>query len=203
MRHLVTSETELDALYGEPAPTAILKELDYISDHYRLFIERSPFVVIATVGPEGLDCTPRGDPAGFVRITDQRTVMLPDRRGNNRIDTLRNLVRDPRISLLFLIPGVGRTLRINGRASISVDPELCASFEREGKTPRSVIVVTAERVYTQCPKALIRSRLWDPAQQTDESLLPSHGTMMKSIQKDFDAEAYDNAYPQRLRETIY
>src|SRR5262249_25406251 len=151
----------------------------------------------------GLDCTPRGDPPGFVRVADGRTVMLPDRRGNNRIDSLRNIVRDPRIALLFLIPGENRTLRINGRAAISIDPDLCASFAMGGKLPRSVIIVTAERVYTQCPKAFVRSRLWDAGQHVDARSLPSSGTIMKSLQKGFDAEAYDRDYPQRLKETIY
>jgi hypothetical protein len=201
--NLVTSEAELDALYGQPAGAAVIKEIDHISEHYRSFIEASPFVVLATSGPEGLDCTPRGDPAGFVRVVDDRTVMLPDRRGNNRIDTLRNIVRDPRIALLFLIPGVGRTLRINGRAAISIDPDLCASFTMEGKVPRSVIIVTAESVYTQCPKALVRSRLWDPGRHRAESDLPSTGTIMKALQAGFDGASYDREYPQRLKETIY
>jgi len=201
--NLVTSEAQLEAIYGQPAGPAVIKEIDHISEHYRRFIEASPFVVLATSGPEGLDCTPRGDPPGFVRVVDARTVMLPDRRGNNRIDSLRNIVRDPRIALLFLIPGVGRTLRINGRAAINIDRDLCASFAMEGKVPRSVIVVTAESVYTQCPKALVRSRLWDAALHVDESSLPSSGTIMKSLQQGFDGEAYDRNYPQRLKETIY
>jgi PPOX class probable FMN-dependent enzyme len=201
--HLVTSEAELEAIYGQPMGAAVIKEIGHISEHYRRFIEASPFVVLATSGPEGLDCTPRGDPAGFVRVVDERTVMLPDRRGNNRIDSLRNIVRDPRIALLFLIPGIGRTLRINGRAAISVDPDLCASFTMEGKVPRSVIVVTADSVYTQCPKALVRSHLWDPSRHLPESALPSSGTMMKALQAEFDAETYDREYPQRLKETIY
>lgn len=203
MVHLVTTDAELDALYGRPTGAAVVKEIDYISEHYRRFIELAPFVVVATSGPEGIDCTPRGDPPGFVRALDRSTVMLPDRRGNNRIDTLRNLVRDPRIALLFLIPGVNRTLRINGRAAISVDPELCASFSMQGKSPRSVIIVTAERVYTQCPKALVRSRLWDPSQHIDDARLPSSGAMLKALQPDFDADSYDRDYPQRLKETIY
>ena len=203
MSHIVTSEAELEALYGLPSGPAVFKEIDHISEHYRKFIEASPFVVLATSGPEGLDCTPRGDPAGFVRVVDEHTVMLPDRRGNNRIDTLRNIVRDPRIALLFLIPGIGRTLRINGRAAISVDPDLCASFTMENKVPRSVIVVTAESVYTQCPKALVRSHLWDASRHLSEAALPSSGAMMKALQSDFDAETYDREYPQRLKETIY
>ena len=203
MSHLVTTDAELDAIYGQPSGGAVIKEIGYISDHYRMFIELAPFVVVATAGQEGLDCTPRGDPPGFVRVVDKSTVMLPDRRGNNRIDTLRNLMRDPHIALLFMIPGVTRTLRLNGRAVISVDPELCASFSMEGKAPRSVIVVTAERVYTQCAKALVRSKLWDASRHVDESRLPSSGTMLKALQPEFDAATYDRDYPQRLKETIY
>ncbi|CAN5918343.1 pyridoxamine 5'-phosphate oxidase family protein [soil metagenome] len=203
MSTLVTSEAELEALYGAPAGAAVFKEIGHISDHYRTFIEASPFVVLATSGPEGLDCTPRGDPAGFVRVVDQRTIMLPDRRGNNRIDTLRNIVRDPRIALLFLIPGIGRTLRINGRAAIDTDPDLCASFTMEGKAPRSVIVVTAESVYTQCPKALVRSHLWDAGRHLPESALPSSGTIIKALQAEFDGETYDRNYPQHMKATIY
>ena len=203
MTHIITTEAELESLYGLPSGAAVIKEIDHISDHYRAFIEASPFVVLATSGPEGLDCTPRGDPAGFVRVVDRNTVMLPDRRGNNRLDTLRNIVRDPRIGLLFLIPGEGRTLRLNGRAVISTDPALCASFTHDGKVPRSVIVITAERVYTQCPKALVRSRLWDSSQHIDPKALPSSGVMMQALAAEFDAETYDRDYPQRLRETIY
>jgi PPOX class probable FMN-dependent enzyme len=130
--------------------------------------------------------------------------MIPDRRGNNRIDTLRNLVRDPRVSLLFLVPGVGETLRINGRATISVDPDLCASFDMNGKTPRSVIVVTVERVYFQCQKALARSRLWDPEARIERKELPSAGDILQKLSKnDFDGDAYDKNYPERLKKTIY
>jgi uncharacterized protein len=201
--HVVTTVAELEAIYGHPQGPAVFKEIDHISDHYRRFIEVSPFVIVATSGPVGLDCTPRGDPAGFVRVVDKKTVMLPDRRGNNRIDTLRNLVVDPRISLLFLIPGIGGTLRINGRAVINVDQELCASFTMEGKVPRSVIVVTADRVYTQCPKALIRSKLWDPTRHVDPKSLPGAAEILKALQPGFDGDAYERNYPQRLKETIY
>jgi uncharacterized protein len=202
--HRITMLEQLEALYGEPVQAAIAKEIDYISDHYKAFIDKAPFVVVATVGPEGLDCTPRGDPPGFVRVLDKSTVLLPDRRGNNRVDSLRNLVRDPRISLLFMIPGIGNTLRINGRAEISVDPELCASFAMHGKLPRSVLIVTAERVYFQCPKALVRSRLWSPEAQIARSELPSTGEILAALSEGaIDGEEYDRAYPQRLKETIY
>lgn len=202
--HRITTEEQLDALYGKPVEAAIAKEIDYISEHYKAFIDKAPFVVLATVGPEGLDCTPRGDPAGFVRVRYAKTVLIPDRRGNNRVDSLRNLVRDPRISLLFMIPGIGNTLRINGRAEISIEPELCASFTMQGKPPSSVLVVTAERVYFQCPKALVRSRLWSADAQIARSELPSTGEMLQAISRGgIDGAAYDAAYPRRLEETIY
>lgn len=203
-KNTVSTIEALEAIYGEPLPQSLVKEIDYISDHYRSFIEKSPFMVLASVAEEGLDCSPRGDPAGFVRVVDEKTVMIPDRRGNNRIDTLRNIVRDPRVSLLFLVPGVGETLRINGRAEISVDPELCASFDMNGKTPRSVIIVTADRVYFQCQKALARSRLWDPDAQVERKELPTAGKILQSLSRDeFDGEAYDRNYPERLKKTIY
>ncbi len=200
----VTTIEELEAIYGAPTERALLKEIDYISDHYRAFIEKSPFMMLASVAEEGLDCSPRGDPAGFVRVADRKTVMIPDRRGNNRIDTLRNIVRDPRVSLLFLVPGVGETLRINGRATISVEPELCASFALDGKIPRSVISVTPERVYFQCQKALARSRLWDPSAQVERSELPTSGDILSALSNGgFDGAAYDRDYPEYMKKTIY
>ncbi|MEZ5844147.1 MAG: pyridoxamine 5'-phosphate oxidase family protein [Hyphomicrobiaceae bacterium] len=201
---LVTTDAELDAIYGAPVPAAVIKEIDHIAAPYRGFIEKAPFVVIATVGPEGLDCSPRGDPAGFVRIADEKTVMIPDRRGNNRIDGLRNLIRDPRISLLFMIPGLGNTFRINGRAVISADPTLRESFAINGKVPATVLIVTVERCYFQCPKALIRSRLWDPTQHVARDALPSTGEILETLSRgNFDGKSYDAAYPKRLEETIY
>lgn len=202
--HRITTLEQLDALYGAPVEAAIAKEIDYICDHYKAFIDKAPFVVVATVGPEGLDCSPRGDPPGFVKVHDNKTVLIPDRRGNNRIDSLRNIVRDPRVSLLFMIPGIGNTLRINGRAEITTEPALCASFAMRGNTPKSVLVVTAERVYFQCPKALVRSRLWSADAQIARSELPSTGEILQALsQGSIDGAAYDQAYPQRLKETIY
>ncbi len=202
--HRITTAAQLDALYGAPVGNSLTKEIGYISSSYRKFIEAAPFVIVATSGSEGLDCSPRGDPPGFVRVRDQNTVLIPDRRGNNRVDTLRNLVTDPRISLLFLIPGVGETLRINGRAEIATDPELCESFVLHGKAPVSVLVVTAERVYYQCPKALVRSRLWHPEARIARAELPSSGEIMAEITDgEVDGAAYDRAYPQRLKDTLY
>ena len=161
-------------------------------------------MLIASSGPGGLDCSPRGDPAGFVRVVDEHTLLIPDRRGNNRLDTIRNLVVDPRIALLFLVPGVGMTLRVNGTAVISTDAELRESFRFQGKVPTTVIVVTTQSVYTQCPKALIRSSLWDPSLFRDANDLPTSGQIMEMITEgEFDGTAHDAAYPQRVRETIY
>lgn len=201
--HDIKTLDQLDALYAPVNPVAILKEIGQVIPEYARFIEAAPFVVISTAGPEGLDCSPRGDPAGFVRILDDKTLLIPDRRGNNRVDTLRNLVRDPRIALLFMIPGIGNTMRVNGRARITADPELCASFAMRGNPATSVIVVTVESIYPQCPKALVRSRLWNPEVQIARSALPSTGEMMKAIDPSFDAETYESEYPARLEKTIY
>ena len=202
--HTVTSVAQLEALYGLPSGGAVTKEIDYISDHYRAFIEKAPFVVLASVGPEGLDTSPRGDPAGFVRVEGRHAVLIPDRRGNNRLDTLKNIVRDPRVALLFLIPGVGETLRINGRAELTTDPALCASFAMQGKAPKSIIRVTAERVYFQCQKALVRSKLWNPEARIDRKTLPTAGDIIEALSTDgFDGKAYDEAYPERMKQIIY
>ena len=195
---------ELVALYDHPVPTSIAKELDHLTPLHRAYVEASPFVLVASSGPGGVDCSPRGDPAGFVRVADERTLLLPDRRGNNRLDTLRNLVVDPRIGLLFLVPGVGVTLRVNGTAEISTDPALLASFTLGDKLPTTVVVVTTTAVYTQCPKALVRARLWDQATQRDQAELPSVGQIMELITAgEFDGAAYDAGYPERIRQTIY
>jgi uncharacterized protein len=201
---IVRTLEELEALYGAPVPTAVTKEIDFLTELHCAYIEASPFVLVATSGLDGVDCSPRGDPPGFVRVADERTLHIPDRRGNNRLDTLRNLVVDPRIGLLFLVPGIGVTLRVNGTAEISTDPELRESFAMDGKLPATVIVVTTISVYTQCPKALMRSHLWDPSRHRDPSELPTVGDIMELITSGvFDGKAYDDAYPQRLRETIY
>lgn len=200
----ITSIEELEELYGAAVPRSLTKEQDHLTDHYRVFVDAAPFVVVATSGPEGLDCSPRGDPPGFVRVHDQYTVMMPDRRGNNRLDTLKNIVRDPRISLLFMIPGVGETLRINGKAEIDSDPDLCASFAMQGKNPKSVIITKIESVYFQCQKALARSKLWAPESIVDRSTLPTAGQMAEAMSAEpFDGKAYDEGYPEHMKKTIY
>ena len=202
--NLIRDEAGLEAIYGESSAGAIAKETDFIHPHYRAMIEASPFMVLATSGPEGLDASPRGDPTGFVHVLDDKTLLIPDRRGNNRADSLRNILRDDRVALLFLIPGVGETLRVNGRAVISVAPELVGRFPFRGTLPRSVIVVTAERVYFQCPKALVRSELWNPEKHISRKALPSTGTMLADITAGMvGGEQYDRDYPERLRTTIY
>jgi PPOX class probable FMN-dependent enzyme len=195
---------DLEALYDAPVPTSITKEIDHLTDQHRAYVDASPFVIVATSGPGGLDCSPRGDAPGFVRVVDEHTLLMPDRRGNNRLDSLRNLVADPRIGMLFLIPGIGVTLRVNGTAELSTDADLRKSFEIDGKLPALVIVITTTAVYTQCPKALIRSHLWDVTRHRDASELPSMGEIMEAITAGaFDGKAYDAAYPERVRQTIY
>jgi len=202
-RRIETVE-QLESLYGEVAERALIKETDHITERYREFIEQSPFVVVATAGPDGLDCSPRGDPASVVRVVDDRTVMMPDRRGNNRLDALRNLMVDSRVSLLFLIPGIGETMRINGRAEVVADPELCESFAIDGKIPQTVLVVHVERIYFQCQKALIRSRLWEADSRKGAGQVPTAGAMIAEVAGgEVDSESYDSAYAERLKNTIY
>jgi hypothetical protein len=202
MLDFVTSLDQLEALYGEVNAASRVKETDRLTAEYRAFVEGAPFAALATMGPEGLDCSPRGDEPGFVRVRDERTLMLPDRRGNNRIDSLRNVLSDPRVALLFLIPGVGETLRVNGRARISVAPDLLASFEVQGKQPRSVLVIAVETVFFQCSRAIVRSRLWDPIERKKRPV-PSAGEMLAALSAGFDGRAYDEALPARVRQTLY
>ena len=200
----LTSVDELEALYGQPVETSLVKELDHIIPEYAALIAASPFVALATAGPEGLDCSPRGDLAGFVRIADERTLMLPDRRGNNRADSLRNVLRDPRVGLLFLVPGSGTTLRVNGRATISVDPALCQSFAMEGKPARSVLVIAVDAVYFQCARAIHRAELWNPERHVDPTTLPTPGRILAVTSKDgIDGGAYDREWPERARRSMW
>lgn len=204
MTDTIATIAELEALYGRPAEAATVKEVSHLTPHYRAYVEAAPFAVLATVGPEGLDCSPRGDRPGFVRIHDERTLMLPDRRGNNRVDSLRNIVRDPRVALLFLIPGVGNTLRVNGRARLSIAPDLLASFAVEDKPPRSVMVLTVDAVYFQCARALVRSGLWNPALHRDPKSLPSAGRILAALSQDrVGGETYDREWPERAARTMW
>ena len=198
------SVEELEELYGRPKGGAVFKEIPFLNAHYRAFIEASPFVVLASAGPGGLDCSPKGDARGFVRVLDKSTLAIPDRSGNNRIDTLRDLVVDPRLALLFLVPSRSETLRVNGRAVISTDAELLASLTVEGKAPRSVIRVTVDTAYVHCAKAFMRSKLWERAANGERPDLPSMGEMMALLsQNSVDAAVYDRDAPERLKATLY
>ena len=201
---IIRTVEELEKIYGHPNDASIVKVADRVTPPYRILIEKSPFAALATAGPEGLDCSPRGDLAGFVRIHDDKTLMMPDRRGNNRIDSLRNIVRDPRIALLFLIPGCGNTLRVNGRAQLSRDAELLASFKVDGKAPRSVIVMTVEDIYFQCARAIVRAELWNPDKRVDPKTLPTPGQILAAMSDNtVGGEAYDREWPERARQTMW
>jgi PPOX class probable FMN-dependent enzyme len=202
---IVTSIAELEALYAPaPAAASTVKVAHRMTPHYRRLIEASPFAALATVGPEGIDCSPRGDQPGFVRVHDDATLMMPDRRGNNRIDSLRNIVRDPRCAFLFLLPGSGTTLRANGRARLSVDPALLESFAVEGKPPRSVIVMAIDELYFQCARAIIRSELWNPERHIDPKTLPTPGEILAAMTSgEVGGQGYDQAWPERARQTMW
>ena len=202
--HIITSVEALERLYGQPFGPSIAKETDRITAHYRAFIEAAPFFALASAGADGLDCSPRGDAPGFVRVADEKTLLIPDRRGNNRADTLRNILHDPRVALLFLIPGCGETIRVNGRAKISTDPALTQSFLVDGKAPRTVIVVAVDRIYYQCAKAIVRSKLWDASRHIDRASLPSAGTILADLtQGRVGGPEHDRAAPERLKATLY
>jgi PPOX class probable FMN-dependent enzyme len=195
---------QLEAIYGPASEAATVKVADHVTELYRPFVECSPFVALATSGPEGLDCSPRGDRPGFVRLLDPSTLVMPDRRGNNRCDSLRNIVRDPRAAFLFLIPGSGSCLRVNGRARLSIDPDLLASLAEEGKPPRSAIVLTTEAVYFQCARAIVRSRLWDADAQVDPKSLPTPGQILARMSRNrVGGEAYDREWPDRAKVSLW
>jgi hypothetical protein len=203
----ITDEAGLRAIIGSPAEFVVSKIADCLNELTRQFVERSPFICVGTTRPDGgVDVSPRGDPAGFVRILDERTLLIPERPGNSIADTLTNLIADPRIGILFLIPGVGDCFRVNGRAEIVEDPELLAASAIDGAAPRLGILVSIDEAYTQCAKALIRSDLWNPERHVDRSELPSQGKILRSlIGESFDAEEYDEARAERYerREGLY
>ena len=201
---VLTTVEELEAIYGVTNDASTVKVADHVTPLYRVFIEKSPFAALATIGPEGIDCSPRGDLSGFVRVHDTKTLMLPDRRGNNRIDSLRNIVRDPRVALMFLIPGCGNAIRVNGRAHISVDAELLASFKVDGKAPRSVMVMTVEEIYFQCARAIVRSELWNPDKRIDPRTLPTPGQILAEMSANtVGGEEYDRIWPERAAASLW
>jgi PPOX class probable FMN-dependent enzyme len=201
---IIATIDQLEAIYGQPNEASTVKVADRITPQYRVLIDKSPFAALATCGPEGLDCSPRGDLPGFVRVHDETTLMMPDRRGNNRVDSLRNIVRDPRIALLFLIPGSGSTLRVNGHARVSADADLLASFKVDGKAPRTVIVMTVDEIYFQCARAIVRSDLWNPDRRVDPKSLPTPGQILAEMSENrVGGEDYDRAWPERARQTMW
>ena len=202
--HRINDIETLERIYGYASGPAVAKEVAYIHPHYRRLIEASPFAVLATAGPEGLDASPRGDAPGFVHVEDEKTLLVPDRRGNNRTDSLRNILTNPHVALLFLIPGVGETLRVNGRAEISIEPAMIERFAIGDKLPRSVLVVHVDTVFFQCSKAIVRSKLWDPERHIQRKSLPSTGTILAELSgAAIKADEYDSAYPERLKTTLY
>ena len=203
--HLIETAEDLRSRYGEPSENSVRKSLDRLDRHCRRFIELSPFVVLATSGADGrADCSPRGDPPGFVAILDERTVLLPDRRGNNRTDSLRNILENPHVGLLFMIPGANETLRLNGRATLTADPERLERLAVNGRTPRSGLLIEVEEVFLQCTKALVRSRLWADESRVDrKTALPSFGQMLADHTGRSDGEAIDRRIRETLPETLY
>ncbi|MBV4457106.1 pyridoxamine 5'-phosphate oxidase family protein [Pseudomonas sp. COR58] len=201
---MIDSIEALEALYGLPHERAVRKQIGFLNEDYQAMVRLSPLVIVSSAGADGLDSSPRGDTAGFVRILDERTLALPDRPGNNRIDTLRNVLHDPRVSLLFIIPGIGETLRVNGTAAISAEPELLASFAVNGKPARTVLLVTVEAAFFHCAKAFVRSDAWNPDTHLPRSALPSAGAFHKRLNDgQFDAEAYDREAPARVQSSLY
>jgi uncharacterized protein len=202
--HAIETLAQLEALFGQPGEASLKKEVPYLHPAYRALIEASPFAVLSTIGPGGLDASPRGDPPGFVVVKDEKTLLMPERRGNNRIDSLRNIVADPRVGLLFLIPGVGETLRVNGSARITVEPQLLARLAMEGKPPQCVIEVRVETVFFQCDRAIQRSRLWEPVPADAKRTVPTPGAILSALtEAQFDGETYDRELPARQKATLY
>lgn len=203
MSRISTTE-DLEALYGTPGEASLVKVANRLTPEYRRLIQDAPFVALATVGPEGVDCSPRGELGGVVHIHDDATLMIPDRRGNNRIDSLRNIVRDARVALLFLLPGSGTTVRLNGSAHISADPDLLASFAVKGKPPRSVIVIEIAEIYTQCARAIVRADLWNPEHHFKPGTLPSPGDVLAAQTANrIDGKAYDEEWPERAKKSLW
>ena len=195
----------LEQIYNvAPVLASKAKEIDHLIPAYKKLVELSPLVALATIGPGGLDCSPRGDNKNSVRVLDPKTLAMPDRRGNNRIDSLRNIVADPRVALLFFIPGSGTTFRVNGQAFITVDPDLCASFEMEGKLPRSVIIIKIEAAYTQCARAILRAGFWDASKHVSKDDVPTNGDILEALTKgEINAEQYNSGWAERAKNSMW
>ncbi len=202
--HVVETIAALEALYAKPAGASLAKETDHLTPPYRAMVEAAPFMLLATQGPNGVDCSPRGDRPGFVTVADAHTLLIPDRRGNNRIDSLRNILANPEVGLLFMIPGVNETLRIRGRAAITTDPALADAMRVDGKAPATIVRVAVERVFFQCSRALLRSGLWDQARHVERQALPSPGDMIAAATEGREGgRAYDQGLAERLAGSLY
>ena len=200
---VITTLEELESLYDSPHERVLKKELDHINDVGRAFIAASPFLVLATGGAQGLDCSPKGDAPGFVEVADDRTLLIPDRRGNNRLDGMKNVIEDPRVGIIFFIPGANDCYRVNGRARISVDPGLKRRFAVKGKEPRSVMVVSVEQTFNHCPKAIVRSSLWKAGTHGRPEGAPTLGAFAAARAPGTDAAAYDAEYAKRIPDELY
>jgi PPOX class probable FMN-dependent enzyme len=200
----VTAVDELAALYARPSARVLSKEIDHVDAVGRAFIAASPFLVLATGSSQGLDCSPKGDKPGFVQVEDDgRTLLIPDRRGNNRIDSIKNMLEDPRVALIFLVPGANETYRVNGRARVSVDPVLKRRLGVDGKEPTTVIVVTVEQAFQHCPKALVRSNLWKAGTGDRPEGVPTLGDFAAARTPGTDSSAYDADYARRMPSELY
>lgn len=200
---VITSIADLEKHYGTTSEASIIKVADRLTPCYKRLIEASPFVALATSGPEGLDCSPRGDPKHVIRIQDDKTLLMPDRQGNNRIDSLRNIVRTGQVALMFLIPGSNTTIRINGTAVLSVDPDRLKDHIVKAKKPRSIIVITIREVYFQCARAIMRADLWNPENLVSRDDLPTPGQVMQELKESFDGTTYDAEWPERAEKTMW
>ena len=197
----ITDTTTLETLYPSVSPRSLTKVAQSVTPLYRKWIEASRFVILSTAGPEGTDASPRGDDGPVVRIADARTLLLPDWMGNNRLDSLRNIVRDDRVSLMFMVPGSTNVVRVNGTAIVTADADLRASFERTGRQPATVTVVTTQELYFQCAKAIMRSRLWTSGVESKE--LPTAGQFLREAEEGFDAETYDASYAENAKDRMW
>jgi len=202
---IIKTIAALEAIYDSaPVLASTAKEIDHLIPAYQKLIELSPFVALATIGPGGLDCSPRGDPQNIMSVLDAKTLAMPDRRGNNRIDSLRNIVVDPRVALLFFIPGSGTTFRVNGKATLTTDAELCQSFEIEGKLPRCVILIKIEAAYTQCARAILRAGLWDNSKHVAKAEVPTMGEILEDLTKgEINGEVYNNGWAERAKNSMW
>ncbi len=197
----ITDIAELEAIYGTPGEASVIKVMDHVTPGYRAWLARSRICILSTVGPEGTDASPRGDKSPPLRVIDPKTLALPDWRGNNRIDSLRNIVRDPRVSLMAFVQGSNNVVRINGTAQITADAEFLASFIEQGKSPRSVAVISVKEVYSQCARALMRGEMWGGHDFSDG--LPSIGELLKEAKEGFDAATYDQEWAGRAAKTMW